>query len=442
MKIWKKALTAVMALTVIFAAFGMITYAAAEDQTTPPVTECDHNYQWKTTTAPTCQPGVETNTCTKCGKTNGTRELAPVKDHESRRVRELKRPTCVNDGWARHLCKNCAQDYIVVLPATGRHAWISETVKSPSCTQKGENRTYCKDCGEEKDRTEIPALGHDMKWRLVKRSTCTQEGLEMMACARRGCQYSTGEKRSTPKKPHQYEDSTWQTTKQPTCTQNGKSEKISKCKNCGTETRETREIEALGHSYGEWKVTKQPTETKPGEKVQTCTRCGDKITARIPAKGNHQHKFNGKTEVVKEATCTKSGLKRVYCSVGGCTEYDEIVISSGHKYGGWVVTKEATPEKNGTRTRTCSLCGNVLTESFAYYVAPSEEVTDEVIDEVTDVTDEVAEITEDLGTTAVADEPAEEEDSNTGMIIGIVAAALAVIAGGAGIAFAVKKKKQ
>lgn len=45
------------------------------------------------------------------------------------------------------------------------------------------------------------------------------------------------------------------------------------------------------------------------------------------------------------------------------------------------------------------------------------------------------------GTTAVGNEPV-EEDGFSGMIIGIVIAALAVIAGGAGIVFAVKKKKQ
>lgn len=43
------------------------------------------------------------------------------------------------------------------------------------------------------------------------------------------------------------------------------------------------EIDALGHDWGEWAVTKPATEKEPGEKERSCTRCEDKETEPIPA---------------------------------------------------------------------------------------------------------------------------------------------------------------
>ncbi len=45
------------------------------------------------------------------------------------------------------------------------------------------------------------------------------------------------------------------------------------------------EIDALGHDWGEWEVTKPDTETEQGEKERSCTRCMAKETESIPVKG-------------------------------------------------------------------------------------------------------------------------------------------------------------
>ena len=97
------------------------------------------------------------------------------------------------------------------------------------------------------------------------------------------------------------------TAKEPTCTETGI--KTFTCTVCN-ETK-TEEIEALGHSYaeewasdaenhwhvcsrcnavgeqaahtfGEWTVTKEATETETGTKEHTCTVCGYKVTEEIP----------------------------------------------------------------------------------------------------------------------------------------------------------------
>ena len=60
------------------------------------------------------------------------------------------------------------------------------------------------------------------------------------------------------------------------------------------------EGEALGHSFGEWTVTKEATATETGEKERTCA-CGEKETETIPATGNVEN-----SESTDLITCSSS----------------------------------------------------------------------------------------------------------------------------------------
>lgn len=81
----------------------------------------------------------------------------------------------------------------------------------------------------------------------------------------------------------------------------------------------------------------------------------------------HEHVFDGKTNVIKEADCTNEGLRRTYCSVNGCKEYVETVINAtGHTPGEWITEKEATCTENGLKVKYCTVCN----EEYA------KEVTD------------------------------------------------------------------
>ena len=44
-------------------------------------------------------------------------------------------------------------------------------------------------------------------------------------------------------------------------------------------------IKAMGHKFGEWKVTKEATATEKGEKERVCSRCQFVEKAEIPAIG-------------------------------------------------------------------------------------------------------------------------------------------------------------
>lgn len=70
-----------------------------------------------------------------------------------------------------------------------------------------------------------------------------------------------------------------------TCTEAGKNVYTCSADLNGGKCPEPKEepVAALGHSYGVWTVVKEATETEPGEKSRSCTRCGAVDTAVIPA---------------------------------------------------------------------------------------------------------------------------------------------------------------
>ena len=86
-----------------------------------------------------------------------------------------------------------------------------------------------------------------------------------------------------------------------TCDTSG-TEAYWKCSGCGKffadaegkrEISAPQEIAALGHDWGEWTVTKEPTATAEGEKTRTCKRDASHIeTASIPATGGELEPYS------------------------------------------------------------------------------------------------------------------------------------------------------
>ena len=86
-------------------------------------------------------------------------------------------------------------------------------------------------------------------------------------------------------------------------------------------------VNALGHSWDEGKVTKEPTEEEKGEKTFTCTRCGATQKEDIP-KLPHTHRY---TDTVTAPTCTEKGYTTHYCACGD-TYVDSEVKALGHNF--------------------------------------------------------------------------------------------------------------
>ena len=117
------------------------------------------------------------------------------------------------------------------------------------------------------------------------------------------------------------------------------------------------------HTYNKWTIIKAATCTADGTQTRTCSVCGKVETQTIAALGH--------TEVIDEAieaTCTKTGLTEgKHCSVcDAVIKAQEVVPATGkHSFGNWKITKAATCTATGTKTRTCSVCGKVETQTIA-----------------------------------------------------------------------------
>ncbi len=82
--------------------------------------------------------------------------------------------------------------------------------------------------------------------------------------------------------------------------------------------------------------------------------------------GENEHTHSYTTYHARVApTCTSSGHTAYSsCSCGARSGYS-ILSATGHSYGGWSTVTAATCTSTGTKTRTCSVCGNVDYDTIA-----------------------------------------------------------------------------
>ena len=152
-----------------------------------------------------------------------------------------------------------------------------------------------------------------------------------------------------------------------TCTEKGHVREV--CEDCGTVVDEC-DTPKLGHRFDEehYKITKEPTCTKDGEKVYYCTRksctTGTK-TVTLPATGHD----DGVLKVTKEPTCAEPGLKETVCSKCGTVlegKPTETVPATGqHTWDNGKITLAPTTTKEGVKTFTCTVCKATKTEAVA-----------------------------------------------------------------------------
>ena len=200
-------------------------------------------------------------------------------------------------------------------------AHTPETIpgKAATCTEAGLTEgSKCSVCGVILEEQEsIPALNHDYtdvepvwSWDGLTSATvsfaCASEGCEHVevitavitnevttaaTCETEGVRTYTatvtfGEKIFTDSKtdviPVAAHTPETIPGKAATCTDAGFTEG-SKCSVCGVILEEQESIPALGHDFGEWATTKEPTHGEEGEQQRECSRCGEKETQAIPA---------------------------------------------------------------------------------------------------------------------------------------------------------------
>ena len=183
---------------------------------------------------------------------------------------------------------------------------------------------------------------------ITKQPTCTSEGTKTKTCTQCGATVTE----TMAKLSHSYTT----TVVAPTCTTNGYT--LHKCSVCGTSYKDST-TKAIGHSYGNSVVTKQPTCTSEGTKTKTCTKCNARVTETIP---KTSHKY---ADTVVAPTCTTDGYTLHKCSVCGTSYKGNTTKATGHSYGNSVVTKQPTCTSEGTKTKTCTKCNATVTETIA-----------------------------------------------------------------------------
>lgn len=122
--------------------------------------------------------------------------------------------------------------------------------------------------------------------------------------------------------------------------------------------------EAAAHTFGDWNVTKEATEYEAGEKTRVCSVCGKEEKAAIEKLPHTTHDYTYNSKVVAP-TCEDKGYTENFCKCGASQKTDE-VVATGHTWGEWKVTKEATLTSEGEKTRTCTVetCKKVETEKI------------------------------------------------------------------------------
>ena len=168
-------------------------------------------------------------------------------------------------------------------------------------------------------------------WTITKEPTTTETGSRERTCSI--CKYTQEE--TIPVHEHSIHDEAWKYDE---------TEHWQEC-SCG------EKLNVANHTYGDWKVTKEATETEAGSRERDCTVCEYVQVEIIPEIG-HEHGIHDETWKYDKTQHWQE------CSCG------ERLNVATHTYGDWKVTKEATETEEGSRERGCAVCEYVQTEAI------------------------------------------------------------------------------
>ena len=299
-------------------------------------------------------PEITRYRCTRCKDPKDVETKPSLGGHKWKAGDITKEPTCTVNGEQQYTCTVCNQTKTEPVKATGHDWQINKILSAATCTSNGIARYICKTCGYGENHT-ITATGHKPEIRNKKEATCSSTGYTGDTyCSVCNKKLSSGE--TIAKKEH-----TWvkQDNTPATCEKGGM--EVEKCSVCG-ETKETQISDPLGHDYGEWKVTKEPTCTKYGTKKRICKRCNEYEIDVIDPTG-HQH-----TKIIdqKKATCEEKGYSGdLYCE--DCRLIIQLghdIAATGHTWDDGEITKEPTQTATGIKTYTCKTCHKTRTETI------------------------------------------------------------------------------
>ena len=201
-----------------------------------------------------------------------------------------KEATCTEKGLRTFTCKNCNDSYEEEILALG-HDYIKNDVIA-TCTTLGYTEFTCNRCGDY--YTDFLDMKYH-EYEVVEESsaTCTESGYTKYECIDCGDSYTE----NIPVLGHNYT----KTVIDPTCEEEGYT--LYECANDSNHNTKTNYVDALGHTPGEFEVSKKATCDETGLEQKLCLNC-EKVVEEtvIPVLGH-----NYKTKEEKAPTCEEEG---------------------------------------------------------------------------------------------------------------------------------------
>ena len=304
------------------------------------------------------ETGVRTYTCTTC-KATKTETIAAL-EHTHKYTSVVTKPTCTEAGYTTYTC-TCGNSYTGDNVAALGHTEVTVKGTAATCTKTGlTDGVKCSVCNVTiTAQKEIAALGHSWNAGVVtKEPTEKETGVRTFTCT--VCQTTKTE--SIPELGHEHKYTAAVTAA--TCTKDGfttytctcgntytadvvaapgHTEVVDKaveasCENTGlTEGKhcsvcnevliKQENIPALGHTWDEGVVTKEPAKDEPGIRTYTCKTCRKTRTEEIPYEGAEESSVEriAGANRVSTALAVATELKEVL----GVDKFDAIIIAAG-----------------------------------------------------------------------------------------------------------------
>ncbi len=222
------------------------------------------------TIAASCEnDGSRYDLCTVCGIKANEQVLTKL-GHNYKSFTE-KVPSCTVYGYRTYVCDNNCGGKLIVSYDTETNSWTNlaeakltaADVKHLEAT--GEH-TYPMVIGEDGKETTEAA------WVIDKAATCMAEGAKHRDCTK--CGYRNSVTIDIDDDAHKFYRPRVEKGDEPTCTEGGI--RTETCRYCGYKNT-VEELDPLGHTAGEYKVTLAATCTAAGSKILTCAVCKAEI---------------------------------------------------------------------------------------------------------------------------------------------------------------------
>ena len=266
--------------------------------------------------------------------------------------------TCCTRGYEVGNCVVCNQkDVKNYYPIDeDAHNYIEKVVTAPTCTQEGQLIRLCKYDASHFEYDTIEKIDHvyDRKWD-IKEATCSEPGYKKNHCAK--CDQDINIVLPKDENAHDFSGRKWVVKVEARCGKTGYEE--ASCNYCHNLV--SRPL-PLCYSDGAGFKTIEPTCYKEGQTGYICKECGSPRTIKIPVdKSAHVPAIGYK--VIKEATCTETGVESLYCAYcnDNITDNQRVIPQKTHVVEEIVVeypqcAADVNNFKSGTKYHKCVNC--------------------------------------------------------------------------------------